>query len=422
MIALVDCNNFFASCERLFRPDLAHKPVAVLSSNDGCIVARSNEVKALGVPMGAPHFQVRDVLEKHGVTLFSSNFSLYSNISQRILDQLQQFSPNLEVYSIDEAFMDISQLPIRDFESWGAQIKQTVQTNVGMPVSVGIAPTKTLAKLASDWAKKHSGVCVLDPEADSKNYQMILEQSDVGDIWGIGRQLSKRLRVAGVHTAWHLRQTDPTWIKVTMGKNGKHTLAELSGKPMHAVEELKKPQKSMVASRSFGSSVSQLHQLETAVASFTAQAAARLRKYDQVAEIFGVFVTYKEGDEHAKYQAASMHLMPPSNNTSELTEVALRLTEQLFFEGRRYKKAGVFAYQLTPAQAVQTSLLDTKSTSERERQKQLMQTIDSINARFGTTTMQLASVDLRTKSWESKHQLRSPAYTTSWAQLPVVKG
>jgi len=418
MIALVDCNNFFASCERLFRPDLASKPVAVLSSNDGCVVARSNEVKELDIPMGVPHFKVKDVFKRNNVQLFSSNFALYSNISQRVISELECYSPQLEVYSIDEAFMDLAELPIQDYRVWGSELKGAVQSNVGMPVSVGVAPTKTLAKLASDWAKKHDGVCLLDPK--QSDYEQILKGSDVIDIWGVGRQHARKLKSAGVHSAWQLIQTDGQWLASIMGINGSRLYGELRGMMEYPLERVKKPQQSMVASRSFGDAVTSLHELETAVASFTARAAVRLRKFDQLTEVFGVFVRYRGGDNHAQYQTLSVHMMPPTNDTSELTEAAMRLTKALFTEGLRYKKAGVFAYQLSPASHEQISLLDDKSTASRERQKQLMKTVDSINTRFGGSTMQLASIDHTAQHWHGKHESQSPAYTTSWSQLPVV--
>lgn len=420
MIALVDCNNFFVSCERLFRPDLLNKPVAVLSSNDGCVVARSNEVKALGVPMGVPYFQVRDIFIRNKVTLFSSNFALYSNISQRILAELANFSPRLEVYSIDEAFMDLDTLSIGDYTSWAKELSNSIHRNVGVPVSVGIAPTKTLAKLASDWSKKHSGVCLLDPKNAQECYDAVLQGSDIQAVWGIGRQLAKRMLAAGVRTPWHLVHTSRSWHEATIGVNGERIYDELRGVAHYELEDERKPQKSMMVSRSFGRSVGTQHELENAVASFTAQAAARLRRFEQETELFGVYVRGVDREGFIYNQSASVRMLPSTNDTSELTEAALRLLDRVYEDEVRYKKAGVFAYQLSGDHLRQSSLIDSKSSEDRESQKQLMRAIDAINKRFGGNTVQLATIDTRVQSWHGKHQLKSPAYTTSWRQLPRI--
>lgn len=422
MIALVDCNNFFASCERLFRPELAHQPVAVLSNNDGCVVARSNEVKALGVPMGVPLFKVRDIMKRNNVKLFSSNFALYSNISQRVLAELTAFSPRLEVYSIDEAFMDIAELAVKDYEQWGSGLKQAIQQNVGMPVSVGIAPTKTLAKLAAGWSKKHSGVCFLDPKLNGAQYQVVLQNSDIQAVWGIGRQTAKKLLASGVRTPWQFIQVSRRWLKSTLGVNGERMYDELRGTQHFEFEDVKHPQKSIIASRSFGQAVQTQYELENALASFTAQAAARLRRFEQVTELFGVYLrgVDREGASHNK--VLSVRMMPPTNDTSELTEAALTLSTQLFSEDVRYKKAGVFAYQLTGDAPVQRSLLDAKTVDERNRRKRLMEAMDEINHKFGAGSVQLASINTKLQRWHGKHELRSPAYTTSWLDLPLVKG
>ena len=420
MIALVDCNNFFASCERLFRPDLASKPVLVLSNNDGCVVARSNEVKALGIPMGAPYFMVKDIIAKHNVTLFSSNFPLYSNISQRILNVLETVSPHLEVYSIDEAFLELSELRITDYEEWGRGLRERVLKNIGMPVSVGVAPTKTLAKLASEWAKQHGGVCVLDGVQDRVKYEEILRATEVSDIWGVGRQTARKLIAAGIHNTGQLLGVSQDWLHGVMGVNGVRLHAELSGTRAYGLEDGKKPPKSVIASRSFGRSTTSIHQLESAVATFAAQASARLRKFNQVTEVFGVYLRYADEDNRTKHSALSMRMLPASNNTSELTIAALQLLEKQYVEGVRYKKAGVFAYHLSSAEAYQSSLFETKSEDRRQKDKNLMRTIDMLNARFGKDTINLATVNPALRQWHAKKELLSPAYTTSWSQLPKV--
>lgn len=420
MIALVDCNNFFVSCERLFRPDLTKVPVAVLSNNDGCVVARSNEVKALGVPMGVPHFQVRDVFKKNNVTLFSSNFGLYSNISQRIIDQLRQFSPRIEVYSIDEAFLSLDYLAIADYDAWAQNIRNTIAKNVGMPVSVGVAPTKTLAKLASEYAKKHSETCVINPDVQPESYQKILQYTAVADIWGIGRQFSKKLVSAGVRDAWALTRVSNHWLHQQMGVNGERLQKELKGEVVYRLEDLKKPQKSVIASRSFGHTVSNQYELDVSVASFATQAAARLRKFNQVAGLFGVYLRYRDAEGVTKSQSAVMELAPHSNDTSELVQTALTLLNSLYLPEVDYKKSGVFAYHLSSADRVQQSLIDTKTPFQRARKQKLMKAIDEINARFGASTVHVGTIDARQTQWQGKRELVSPSYTTSWSQLPKV--
>ncbi len=416
MIALVDCNNFFASCERLFRPELVNKPVAVLSSNDGCIVARSNEVKALGVKMGAPHFMVKDILEKNNVEIFSSNFALYSNISQRIVAELSKFSPKLEVYSIDEAFLDLTELNIKDYTKWASDIKTLIQKNIGMPVSVGVAPTKTLAKLASEYAKSTNGSCWIDPFNEKNSYYRILESVEVGDVWGVGRKLSARFRNVGIRNAWQLSQTSSKWLSSQAGVNGLRLHSELSGIAVHQLEDHKKPQKNLMASRSFGSTVQDLYELEIAVATFASQAANRLRRFNQTTGLFGIFLKYKDGDQ-VKYQSASAKLMRQSNDTSELTAIAIGLLKKLYNSDFGYKKAGVFAYDLASADIEQQVLFDNK---DRTRQKSYMNAIDEINRRYGPSSIKIATVNSVKSSWRVKSEKLSPAYTTSWKDLPKV--
>lgn len=420
MIALVDCNNFFVSCERLFRPDLIGKPVAVLSSNDGCIVARSNEVKDLGILMGVPYFKVRDIFKKNNIHIFSSNFALYSTLSQRVIHQLRQFSPKVEIYSVDEAFLDISELPIDDYERWGMELKKRIEKHIGLPVSVGIAPSKTLAKLASESTKRAKGVRLLNPAHSSSTYRTVLEAEAVGRIWGVGRQYAKRFEASGIHNAWQLSQTSRQWLKTQMGINGSRLHDELRGIAVYPVEEEKKPQKSVIASRSFGHLVKNQYELEIAVASFASQAAARLRSFSQTTGLFGVYLRYKDYESRAKHQSAAIRLHPQSNDTSELVQAAVRMVGRLYEPEVGYKKAGVFAYHLQSSDYRQQQLLDEKTPIQRLRQQDLMQAIDEINHRFGTSKIHIATIDERKNHWQAKKEKMSPAYTTSWHQLPKV--
>lgn len=418
MIALVDCNNFFASCERLFRPDVKNLPVLVLSNNDGCVVARSNEVKELGIPMGVPYFKIRDIVKKNNVQCFSSNFALYSNMSQRILGVLERHAPQIEVYSIDEAFMELAQLPEQDFSAWGDSLRREIQTDIGMPVSVGIAPTKTLAKLASAYAKKHTQTCLIDPEVDRSTYEEILSQTPVGHIWGVGWRREPQFKQVGIRTALQLANVSEAWIHSKMGIVGTRMLRELNGITAYPFEEEKVPQKTLMASRSFGHTVKNTHDLEAAVATFASQAAYRLRKHQQVTALFGVYLRYKNKEGQLKGQSAATRLATPTNNTTELVHAALQLMYELYDEEHGYKKAGVFANHLSSANICQVDLFDTISPDVKEKQKSFMQAIDSINQRYGSETIHIGSIDPHSTKWHALKKRMSPAYTTDWNQLP----
>lgn len=420
MIALVDCNNFFASCERLFRPDLKSKPVLVLSNNDGCVVARSNEVKELGIPMGVPYFKIRDVVTKNDVQCFSSNFPLYSNMSQRILGVLEHHVPQVEVYSIDEAFMELSTLPVQDFRVWGDTLRQEISQHIGMPVSVGIAPTKTLAKLASAYAKKHQQTCVLDPKNEPLLHQKILSNADVGEIWGVGWRMTPKLHQAGIRSALQLSQVSEPWIRAQMGITGVRMRQELNGEVAYPFEEEKVPQKTLMASRSFGHTVKNMHDLESAVATFASQAAYRLRKHEQVTGLFGVYLRYRNKEGETKSQTAATRLSFPSNDTGELVRTALTLMAELYDPENGYKKAGVFANHLTSANVCQVDLFDVVKPEEKEKRKSFMDAIDQINQRYGSETIHIGSIDPGSTKWHALKKRMSPAYTTDWSQLPLL--
>lgn len=418
MIALVDCNNFFASCERLFRPDLKNTPVLVLSNNDGCVVARSNEVKTLGIPMGVPYFKIRDIVEANGVQCFSSNFALYSNISQRILGVLEQHSPQIEVYSIDEAFVNLDVLPRQDFKQWGEELRTEIARLIGMPVSVGIAPTKTLAKLASAYAKKHKQTCFLDPKSELIEYEKILEETQIDAIWGIGRRTAPKLLKFGIRNALQLSKVSEDWIHSQMGINGTRLWRELNGSTAYPFEEEREPQKSLMVSRSFGHTVKSTHDLETAVASFASQAAYRLRKSNQAALQFGVYFRYRTKDGEVKSESFSTKLTTPSNNTTELVHIALQLLYKAYDEDHGYKKAGVFANHLTSANICQVDLFDIISPELREKQHSFMNAIDAINKRYGNETIHIGAIDPTLTKWKALKKRMSPAYTTDWSQIP----
>lgn len=421
MIALIDCNNFFASCERLFRPDLRTRPVIVLSSNDGCVVARSQEAKELGVQMGVPYFQIRDIVAKSQIAVFSSNFALYSNLSQRILRHLRNFSPTIEVYSIDEAFVSLDNLPIKNYQEYGDKLRSLIMRDIGMPVSVGIAPNKTLAKIASDWAKKHQQTCLIDLKNDHKGYRLILEKTPIEDVWGIGCRLSLRFQAVSIKNAWQLASISEKWVKDRFNISVQNCQKELKGEICFEFEAERQLQKSLIVSRSFGHTVGEIHELETAVADFASSAAYKLRLHHQKAGVFGVFARFRDQDGSLKSNSRFAKLSRSSNDTSELVMTALSLLEKLYDKNVGYKKCGIFAYQLSQSAREQMMIFDTKDSLDKLSKRQnLMQAIDQINQRFGSGSLHIGTIDPSRTKWHVKSQRRSPLYVTDWNQLPKV--
>ncbi|HSE29321.1 MAG TPA: Y-family DNA polymerase [Candidatus Saccharimonadales bacterium] len=418
--ALVDCNNFFVSCERVFRPDLWNKPVCVLSNNDGCIVARSNEVKAMGVKMGAPYFEMRDILTRNNVTLFSGNFALYGDFSQRVVQILKQESPNIEVYSVDESFLEISGLPIKDYSEWGRQLSARVFKNIGIPVSVGIAPSKTLAKAAADFAKKNPDVQgAFSVAGNDSERERLLRWLPVGDVWGVGWRTAPKLIGRGIRTAYDLSKADLTWAQNQLSIRGVKTVRELRGESCISLDVNDELQKTMTRSRSFGHTIRNYFELEAAIATFTAQAAAKLRDKKEIAGSITVFLY---GSKHAEVRSGGsleVKLMPPTNHTGQLINSALQGLQKVYDQDFGYKKAGVTLTNLLPESARQLELgADTKKLDKHIK---LMQTVDLINRSVGARLVRHASEDPMRTYWFSRKQLKSPAYTTSWSELPVIK-
>jgi DNA polymerase V len=418
LYALLDCNNFYASCERLFRPELEGCPVVVLSNNDGCVIARSNEAKALGVGMGEPFYKCQPLLERHQVAVFSSNYALYGDLSQRVMDVLCQLEPEVEVYSIDEAFFRLPQDTPEAILANGRAIRATVRRQVGLPVSIGYGPTKTLAKIANRIAKKrpeHGGVfAILDEEVDS-----ILATVEVGDIWGIGRQSARRLATRGISTALDLKNADPAWVRKQLTVTGARTQQELRGTPCLALEASPVPRKSIVTSRSFGRRVTELADLREAVATYVTIAAEKLRGARRKAGCLQVFLTTnrfrEEAPQYANSQAVT--LGRATSSTPELIGRALTLLDELYRPGYVYQKVGVMLLDLRPENAGQGELFaPPESTANRE----LMAALDTINHRWGRDTLRYAATGLA-RPWWLRQAKKSPAYTTDWGQLPVVK-
>ncbi len=418
LYALVDCNNFFASCERLFRPELTNRPVAVLSNNDGCIVARSNEVKALDIPMGVPLFKVKDIVRAHNVTLFSANFELYGDVSQRIVQLLREETPLIEVYSIDECFVDLSELAGLDPEKWARRVQARVMQEVGVPVSVGIAPTKTLAKVASTYAKKHGGTWVIgDDDARMK----LLDDLPIEDIWGIGRRLAPKLRDKGVSLAGQLVRASDKWLGAQFNVTGMRMIDELRGQARLPFGDSHDQRKSIMRSRSFGHTVRASHELEQAVATFASQAAARLRAQDSVCRGIVVFLTEKK-DDSGRFRSSShlVTLTEASAHTGELIRAALQALAAVYDEGAAYKKAGIVLVDIRDVGAWQLSLIENKAT-KRESGVSLMNAVDELNKRFGSGTVWNASESRADAHWHSKRESRSPRYTTAMQELPKLR-
>lgn len=417
VIALVDCNNFFVSCERVFRPDLWHKPVAVLSNNDGCIVARSNEVKVLGVPMGVPYFKVRDVLQKNDVTLFSGNFPLYGDFSQRVVQILQDACPDIEVYSVDESFLDLSKLPIDDYAAWGRTLREKIYQWTGLPVSVGIANSKTLAKAAADYCKKNDVGGAFSVANDDEAREYLLKWLPVGDIWGVGWRTAPKLHGRGIRTAYDLAQVSEKWAREQFSIRGVRTIKELQGDTCYPLEDSTEPQKSILRSRSFGHNVRDYYELEGAVSTFAARAAARLRKQDEVA---GAVMTFLYTGKHAEVAAGGSQVVtlhPGSADTGTIISAALKALEQVYDPDFGYKKAGVALLDLRSGQQMSFD----SDPARMDRSAALMQTVDDINKRFGTRLVRHASEHIESNKWHSKRELRSQAYTTNWRELRSIK-
>ncbi|MDI3467613.1 MAG: Error-prone, lesion bypass DNA polymerase V (UmuC) [Nitrospira sp.] len=418
VFALVDCNNFYASCERVFNPKLHGKPVVVLSNNDGCVIARSNEAKALGIGMGVPEFQIRPLLKTHNVQVLSSNYALYGDMSQRVMETLEQFCPNLELYSIDEAFLSLCGFTSRNLTEYGHTIRATVKRWTGIPVSVGIAETKALAKIANRVAKRTPDTDgVLDllacPDRDA-----LLNRIAVQDIWGIGPNHARFLQQHGILTALQLRQANDQFIRKHMGVVGLRLVMELRGVSCLVLDQCPAPKQGITCSRAFGKSVSTLTEMEEAVSSYAARAAEKLRVEKQAVTTMTVFLKTNEFKDTPQYSnALTLKLPVATDTTHELIQAALQGIRRIYRRGYLYKKAGVMFTGLVPVSLVQTDLFDSQ---DRARSKRLMAALDSINERYGAGTLQYASSGL-TKAWKTQFHRRSLAYTTNWDELPEVQ-
>lgn len=419
VFVLIDCNNFFVSCQRLFRPDLEGKPVVVLSSGDGCVVARSNEAKKLGVPMGAPAFKHRQLFNEHNVVQFSGSFELYGDISKRITALLATITPRLEIYSVDESFLDISELPITDYEAWGRMVRASIFRHVGVPVSVGIAPTKTLAKLASEIAKQqeqYQGAFSFLGLNEAQK-EAILEAVPVGEIWGVGWRLAPKLRAEGTDTALSLAQLRPQRAQQLMGIHGRQMVAELNGTSCYGLTAERAAAKSILRSRTFGEDTNLAHVLEAAIATLGARAGYVLRSEKLLARTIGLFVTTNRHKPGYRHWTREVRLGTP---TSDSGQIISRLVQELgtFYDpAQKYHRLGVFLNDFVPETALQTDLLGNTDLAKHDRAAARMQALDSVNNRWGRGKLRYAAEDL-SNAWKPKQKIRSPNYVSNWSELP----
>jgi len=413
MYALVDGNNFYASCERVFNPALNGKPVVVLSNNDGIIIARSNEAKTLGIKMGTPAFEIKDLLKRGEVTAFSSNYALYGDMSQRMMQIFGEFTPDVEVYSIDEAFLDFTGFKNMDLRQTATDLRRRVRKYIGIPVSVGLAPTKTLAKVANRIAKKYmpDGVALID--TDDK-IERALKMTPIDDVWGIGRRYAHFLKRYKVETAWDFTRLSDAFIRKNMSVNGLRTKEELLGTACIPMEFVPPPRKAIRTARTFAKATKEYDFVAEAVSGFAATCGEKLRRQKSVANLLTVFVRTNKFDSKQAYYANAFTLQIPATNSSiELIHFAKQALQIIYKKGMEYKKAGVLVSGLVPDAHRQLSLFDDKNYA---RHKQIMQVMDKINTESGYKVLKIAS-EGQSRAWRLRQEHRSKRYTTRWDEL-----
>ena len=423
IFALVDCNNFYVSCERVFNPKLENRPVIVLSNNDGCVVARSNEAKALNIGMGVPVFEVANLIKKHNIEVFSSNYTLYADMSSRVMDTLATYAPEIEIYSIDEAFLNLAGFKC-SLTDYGHQIRQTVKKWTGMPVSIGIAQTKTLAKVANYLAKhsrEYDGVLDL---TNMENHEQILRTVPLEKIWGIGIRTAIKLKQAGFKNALDLRNANISWIRAKFGVTGVRTVYELQNTPCYELEHNPPARQSIVVSRMFGTPIESVEQLKEAIAVYASRAGEKLREQHLAAGIMSVFVTTSRFIKNKYFNSNTIAFDTPTNDTVELIRAATLGIERIYRQKCQFKKCGVILLCLVPENKVQQNLFDR---TDREKARRLMKVVDMINARHASLSSTARSgppirwaaegVD---RKWHVEFKRRSPRYTTNWDELVKV--
>lgn len=424
MKAIVDCNSFYCSCERLFSPMLKTRPVVVLSNNDGCIVSRSDEAKKLGVQMAGPYFQAKHIIRENNVAVFSSNYNLYGDLSWRVMETLRTLSNKVEVYSVDEAFMDLSDVPESELEAVALHIRETVEQWTGISVSVGVAPTKTLAKLANYHAKKNKALTncikvIATPEAIA----VALQTTRINNVWGVGRALTNKLVNQGITSAWELSQMPEEWGHRHMGGvTGVRLIRELKGIPSIDMEDPLKVKRMIATTRMFGEPVADITAIKEAVATYTTRAAEKLRRQHSAAKVVSVFIVSKEQDHlidfHHGPSISSYTTLPSATSiTQELIKPAVQLVDQLYKRGKEYKKAGVMLSGLVPDDSIQGNLF---TDPQENNNRFLIDVIDNVNFGMRDDILKFASVGME-RNWKMRQELHSSRYTTRWEELFEVK-
>ena len=430
MKAIIDCNSFYASCERAFQPHLIGKPIVVLSNNDGCLIARNDEAKALGVPMGEPYFMAKELCEEKGVSVFSSNYALYGDLSRRVMETIATIYPDIEVYSIDECFLDLDEKYIGDLHAFGRSITERVIQWTGIPVSIGIAPTKVLSKVANRLSKKdkvrYKGVYVIQTESEIED---ALRRTKIGDVWGVGWNSVKKLHDMGIDTAYKLSRMSEAWGHKHMGGIvGVRLIKELNGIPCRGQARGLDHKQHIASTRSFGKPVTTLVEMKEAIATYTSRAAEKLRGQKSAAAGIYVFTrTFKDdnnrgerrdGDNKKEGGSIYKHLDYATDSTNELIKHAMEAAEKIFREGLYYKKAGVMLSSLVPQDSIQQRLFEIHN--DNPRNKAISKALDDINKRMGIDTINFAANGVNT-NWKMRCELRSPCYTTKWSDIAIIK-
>lgn len=427
MKAIVDCNSFYCSCERLFRPDLQQRPVVVLSNNDGCIVSRSDEAKAVGVGMAAPYFEARPLIQKHNISVFSSNYNLYGDLSWRVMETLRHLlgdASKVEVYSVDEAFIDLGDIPYESLFDAAMNIRQTVEQWTGISVSIGVAPTKTLAKLANYLAKKNKEATQCVTVLATREEQVTaMKQTRVTNVWGVGGAYAKKLINLGITSAWELSTMPEEWAHSNMGGvTGMRLIRELNGLPSRDMEKPLVCKKMIATTRMFGTPVTNIDDIKEAIATYTSRAAEKLRRQHSAAKVISVFIVPREQNYEVSFRrgaTVSSHITLPAatSSTNELIKPAVQLVEGLYEKGKIYKKAGVMLAGLEPDESIQGNLF---ATGPQKYQRLLMDMMDNINFSMRDDVLKFAASGLA-RDWKMRQELRSKRYTTRWEELYEVR-
>ncbi len=416
-LALVDCDSFYCSCERLFCLKARKKPVVVLSNNDGCVVSRSREAKELGIVMGVPYFKIKDLCQEKGVMVFSSNYPLYADLSSRVMRTLYHFAPEVEVYSIDEAFMDLSSLPFASAEDFAIEVRQTLYKEVGIPISMGIAATKVLTKVATKLAKKNKrGVFVIDEHTDKEK---LLTHFPVEDLWGIGHQSALKLKILGIRNAWQLLNANEALIQKTLTVVGKRIQQELKGVNCIELDLEKEHKQQIISSKSFERSIWVRNDLQEALANHALRASAKLRQEEQVCFGLQVFIhtnRFKESPQY--YNSATEYFLSGTNSPQDIIQKSMQALERIYKDGFEYKKCGIMLFDVRPHCQLQLSLFD-QDHSERAKKEKIAQTLDQINQKFGPHSISFFACGTKTP-WDKNGSKKSPSFTTNWKELPKV--